>query len=164
QVLCVDAPNQLPSDLQKQLCVNTSEGPVKLPSDPQKQSYVKTSGGPGGLPPGELKEKLPKLKFEDPFAMHVPLIAEIIVLYDITLVKESRPCSCCYGHSSLQLQAFNIIARKDNAVVRSIAMLTMVFLPATFITVRIALVSLPSVDSRSLRVSSAQPSSPTATM
>src|SRR5204863_7385735 len=56
QVLCVDAPNQLPSDLQKQLCVNTSEGPVKLPSDPQKQSYVKTSGGPGGLPPGELKE------------------------------------------------------------------------------------------------------------
>ena len=55
---------------------------------------------------------------------------------EITLVKESRPCSCCYGHSSLQLQAFNIIARKDNAVVRSIAMLTMVFLPATFITVR----------------------------
>jgi len=30
--------------------------------------------------------------------------------------------------------AFNMIARKDNAVMRSIAILTMIFLPATFIT------------------------------
>ena len=82
---------------------------------------------------------------------------------EITLVKESRTGSC-YGHRSLQFQAFIMIARKDNAVMRSIAILTMVFLPATFVTVRTTLVSLLSVNSCSHRLSSARTSSITATV
>jgi hypothetical protein len=40
-------------------------------------------------------------------------------------------------HASLPVQVFNNLAHQDNKVVKSIALLTMVFLPATFFSVRI---------------------------
>ena len=52
-----------------------------------------------------------------------------------------------------------MIAQQDNAVVKSIALLTMTFLPATFISVHTILLCFPSFDSCNRRRSSVRPSS-----
>lgn len=78
---------------------------------------------------------------------------------EITLVTEPHGSSAIInvrdGYESLQFQSFNTIARQDNTVIKSIALLTMIFLPATFVSVRITLVSLPSVNLYIHRLSSA---------
>jgi hypothetical protein len=52
-----------------------------------------------------------------------------------------------------------MMAAQDNSVVKSIALLTMTFLPATFFAVRTTLLCLPSIDSCGRRRSSVRPSS-----
>jgi len=57
-----------------------------------------------------------------------------------------------------------MMAAQDNSVVKSIALLTMTFLPATFIAVHTTLSCLPSIDSCNRRHSSVRPSSLSVTM
>ena len=54
--------------------------------------------------------------------------------------------SCVPWSGNLRLQAFNLIAQQDNTVMKSIALLTMAFLPATFISVRHSSFHLPLVS------------------
>jgi hypothetical protein len=57
-----------------------------------------------------------------------------------------------------------MMAQQDNTVIKSIALLTMLFLPATFISVHITLLRFPSFNSCNHRPSSVPPFSLSVTM
>lgn len=57
---------------------------------------------------------------------------------EVALVRKPSTISIIKARSSCRswrMQAYNVIAQKDSGVMRSLGILTMTFLPATFITV-----------------------------